>query len=209
MPAHHPMTDPIRAPRFVQRLLFAAASALTLSLAFATAAGAETLTPAPPSDAGCNASPTGTMCSWTERFATPFPVPYGVNCGTFSVRVDLSGECRVTAFYDSSGTLQRRIRHSTYSGTLINSVTGASVPHTGHFTIFDDLVAGTTTITGMLSRTVISGEGLVWRNIGRIVRSLQNGAVLFEAGEHGTWDVLREPSIASALCGALGQDVAG
>lgn len=110
----------------------------------------------------------------------------------------------MTAFYDESGNLDRRIRHSSYQGVLVNSVSGATVPHVGRFTIVDDLEAQTTTITGALSHTVIPGEGLVWRNIGRIVISTANGAVLFEAGEHGTWDVLNDPAIAAELCAALG-----
>jgi hypothetical protein len=120
------------------------------------------------------------------------------------VRVNLAGNRNVTAFYDASGALERRIRHSSYSGRLINSASGTSVPHVGHFTIHDDLTAGTSTITGMLSRTVLPGEGLVWRNIGRIVTSLANGAVLFEAGEHGTWDVITDSNVSAELCAALG-----
>ena len=185
------------------RFAIMAAGLLALELLGASGAMAVTLTPAPPAGAQCQTSPSGTVCSWTETFATPFPVPYGVTCGAFSVRVNLAGERMVTAFYDETGALERRIRHSSYSGTLSNSVTGMTVPHVGHFTIFDDLVAGTTTITGMLSRTVINGEGLTWRNIGRLQLSSSNGALLFEAGEHGTWDVLTDPSVATELCAAL------
>ncbi len=169
-----------------------------------SAVRAQTLTPPPPADAECQTSPVGTICRWTETFGTPFPVPYRVTCDGFAVLVDLSGERRITAFYDASGTLERRIRHATFSGTLSNSVTGATVPHQGHFTAVDDLGAGTSAITGRLSRTVLPGEGVVWRNIGRVVLSSANGAVLFEAGEHGTWAVLTDPSAAEELCTALG-----
>jgi hypothetical protein len=181
----------------------AAAPLVALSLLCASAMLAVTLTPAPPAGAECQTSPAGSVCKWTETFATPFPVPYGVTCGAFSVRVNLAGERKVTAFYGDSGALERRIRHSTYVGTLVNSVSGTTVPHVGQFTIFDDVVAGTSTISGMLSRTVVEGEGIVWRNIGRIVTSTSNGAVLFEAGEHGTWDVLTDPDVAAELCAAL------
>ena len=180
------------------------AALVAMSLITASTALAANLTPPPPAGADCETSPNGSVCSWTETFATPFPVPYGVSCGTFVVRVNLAGERHVTAFFDGNGTLVRRIRHSTYTGTLINSVTGAAVPHVGHFTIFDDVAAGTSTITGMLSRTVVGGEGLVWRNIGRIELSTSNGGVLFEAGEHGTWDVVTDPNVAAGLCAALG-----
>jgi hypothetical protein len=180
-----------------------AAAILAMTALTSTVALAVTLTPSPPPGADCQSSPNGTVCSWTEAFATPFPVPYGVSCGTFSVRVNLAGTRDVIGFYGADGLLERRIRHSSYEGTLINSVTGASVPHIGHFTIFDDVIAGTSTITGMLSRTVVAGDGLVWRNIGRIELSLATGAVLFEAGEHGTWDVGADPAVSTELCAAL------
>lgn len=194
---HHPIA------RRVGRLTVAAATLLALSSLGASAAQAATLTPPPPGGADCQTNPSGTVCSWIESFATPFPVPYGVTCSGFSVLVHLAGERHVTAFYDENGALAQRIRHSSYVGTLRNSVTAATVPHIGHFTIFDDLAARTSTITGMLSRTVLGGEGLVWRNIGRIVLSTSNGALLFEAGEHGTWDVPTDPSVAAELCAAL------
>jgi len=190
--------------RTLRRLIAASVFLLTMSAVTPGGVLAATLTPPPPAGAACEATDGGTLCSWDEVFKTPFPVPYGVSCGTFAVRVDLSGERHVIAFYDVAGALERRIRHASYEGTLINSVTGASVPHQGRFTIFDDFGAGTTTITGRLSRTVVPGEGLVWRNIGRIQMSLANGAVLFEAGEHGTWDVLGDPTVSAELCAALG-----
>jgi hypothetical protein len=187
----------------LRRFVAATATAAALAVFGASGALAATLTPPPPASATCEASDSGTVCMWDEVFRTPFPVPYGVSCGTFTVRVNLSGERHVIAFYDVTGALSRRIRHASFVGTLINSVTGASVPHEGRFTIVDDVGAGTTTITGRLSRTVVAGEGLIWRNIGRIQMSLANGAVLFEAGEHGTWDVLGDPGVASELCAAL------
>jgi hypothetical protein len=189
--------------RTFARLVLATSTCLTLAIASPVVASAATLTPAPPAGADCASSQEGTICTWDEAFATPFPVPYGVSCGAFTVRVNLSGQRHVKATYDATGALVTRVLHSRYSGTLVNSVTGASVPHRGNFTIFDDLAAATRTITGMLSRTVVDGDGLVWRNIGRITVSLQGGAVLFEAGEHGTWDVLSDPSTANELCAAL------
>jgi hypothetical protein len=185
------------------RLILAGITLVTVGALSTGAAWAVSLTPAPPAGADCETSAGGTVCHWTEHFATPFPVPYGVSCGSFTVRVDLSGDRTVEAFYDANGAIERRLRHAAYEGTLINSATGASVPHIGHFTIHEDFGAGTSTITGMLSRTVVGGAGLVWRNIGRIETSLANGALLFEAGEHGTWDVVTDPGVSAALCAAL------
>lgn len=190
--------------RLLARLILTVATVLAISAAAVPAALAQTLTPAPPATARCETSPSRTVCFWTEPFGTPGAVPYGVTCAGFSVRVNLTGERRFTAFYDDEGTLVRRVRHATYSGTLINSVTGAAVPHEGRFNMIEDFAAGTLTITGMLSRTVVPGEGLVWRNIGRIVLALQGGGVLFEAGEHGTWAVLAgDTSAAADLCASL------
>jgi hypothetical protein len=190
--------------RTIRHLFVAAAAVIALSAASASGTLATSLSPTPPAGADCQTSSAGTVCTWSETFATPFPVPYGVSCGSFAVRVNLSGERRVIAFYGATGLLERRIRHASYEGALINSATGASVPHVGAFTIVDDFGAGTSTITGMLSRTVVNGEGVIWRNIGRLVVSLSNGALLFEAGEHGTWDVVTDASVAAELCGALG-----
>lgn len=203
MSAHARVTLRTTLIRAIARSLIAG-GLLVASSAMAPGTFAASLTPAPPASAECRDTGSGTTCSWTEHFATPFPVPYGVTCDGFTVKVHLSGERRVTAFYDDSGALDRKIRHGTFSGTLRNSVTGASVPHEGHFTIVDDFGDGTSTITGMLSRTVLPHEGVIWRNIGRVVVSLQTGALLFEAGEHGTWDVVGDPDVAARLCEALG-----
>ena len=60
------------------------------------------------------------------------------------------------------------------------------------------------TITGILSRTVIQGEGVTWRNIGRIVLALNGGAVLAEASDHDTWALLvGDLSGADGLCAAM------
>jgi hypothetical protein len=190
--------------RTFARLALAASTLLALVGVVPNPISAVTLTPAPPAGATCQSSPTGTICFWLDTaFHTPGPVPYGVACDGFSVRVQLAGERRFRFVYDADGVLVERDRHISYTGSLSNSVTGASVPHVGDFAVVDDFVAGTSTISGMLSRTVVDGGGLIWRNIGRVVISLASGAVLFEAGEHGTYDVGGDPSVAAALCAAL------
>jgi len=186
------------------RLAFVPSTLLALVLVAPVGVSGVTLTPPPPAGSTCQAGSVGTICFWLDTaFHTPGPVPYGVSCDGFTVRVQLAGERRFRLVYDASGTLIERDRHIAYTGALSNSVTGASVPHVGHFLVVDDFQAGTSTITGMLSRTVVSGDGLTWRNIGRVVLSLANGAVLFEAGVHGTYDVGVDPSVAAGLCAAL------
>ena len=190
--------------RSLVRIALAMSTMLALIGVAPNGVSAVTLTPPPPAGATCQSSPTGTICFWLDTaFHTPGAVPYGVACDGFSVRVQLAGERRFRFVYDASGTLVERDRHISYTGALSNSVTGATVPHVGRFAVVDDFIAGTSTISGMLSRTVVGGDGLIWRNIGRIVLSLASGAVLFEAGEHGTYDVGGDPSVAAELCAAL------
>jgi hypothetical protein len=154
---------------------------------------------------GCTATATGSICFTEDTFTTPFQLPYGVSCDGFTVKVFLTRERQSKSVYDANGALVQVTRHVTFSGNLFNSVTGASVPHEGHFTITDDILAGTSTITGMLSRTVVDGEGLVWRNIGRVVLRLGTPNVLFEAGDFGTYAVIGgDASAAAELCAALG-----
>jgi hypothetical protein len=186
------------------RLALVASTCIALAGFAPLHAAAATLTPPPPPGATCETSPERTVCFWLDTaFHTPGPVPYGVSCAGFSVKVQLAGERRFRFVYDADGVLVERDRHISYSGSLSNSVTGAWVAHEGAFAVVDDFVAGTSTISGMLSRTVVPGDGLIWRNIGRVVISLASGAVLFEAGEHGTYDVGGDPSVAAALCSAL------
>lgn len=190
--------------RSLVRLALIASTILAVA-AVPAVASAVVLTPPPPPDSRCESNQSGTICFWTDTaFHTPGAVPYGVACDGFSVRVQLAGVRRFTLFYDETGALVERQRHISFSGSLLNSVTGASVPHIGHFNVVDDFQAGTSTINGMLSRTVVGGDGLIWRNIGRVVVALANGALLFEAGEHGTYDVGGDPSVATELCAALG-----
>jgi hypothetical protein len=153
---------------------------------------------------GCTSTATGSICFTQDTFTTPFQLPYGVSCDGFTVKVFLTRERQSKAVYDTNGALVQVTRHVTFSGNLFNSVTGASVPHEGHFTITDDIAAGTSTITGMLSRTVVDGEGLIWRNIGRVVLRLGTPNVLFEAGDFGTYAVIAgDTSAAAGLCEAL------
>jgi len=190
--------------RTFARFALAASTMLALLSIAPVGASAVTLTPPPPAGATCQSSPNGTICLWLDTtFHTPGPVPYGVTCDGFSVKVQLAGQRRFRLVYGADGVLVERARHISYSGSLSNSVSGASVPHEGDFAVVDDFVAGTSTISGMLSRTVVPSDGLIWRNIGRVVISLASGAVLFEAGEHGTYDVGGDPSVAAELCAAL------
>jgi len=187
------------------RVRIAIIAAIVAAVAVPSVALAATLTPAPPAGARCVTSDAGTRCFWTDTaFATPGAVPYGVTCAGAPVLVSLSGERRFMYVYDEAGSLVRRVRHVTFSGTLSSAITGASVPHVGHFTVIDDYLAGTSTITGMLSRTVVPGEGVIWRNVGRIVVAMNGGTVLAEAGDHDTWAVLAgDLSASGSLCAAL------
>ena len=186
------------ARRFTLALLLGGALALPSS------AAAVTLTPAPPADARCETTSTGTICFWSDTFGPPIPLPYGPTCGGLPVLFFFTGDRSWTTWYDENGTLVRRVRHASYEGTLSIAATGASVPHAGHFTLHEDFLAGTSTVTGLVSRSVVVGDGVIWRHVGRRVVSLATGAPLSQAGDFDLFALLAgDPTVAAELCAAL------
>jgi hypothetical protein len=76
----------------------------------------------------------------------------GDSCGVFGVFFQYSGLRTYIDFYGPDGTLLKEIRHITFTGTLTNDVTGASVPYSGRFTRTFDASTDTVTITGLNSK---------------------------------------------------------
>jgi hypothetical protein len=90
----------------------------------------------------------------------------GDTCGSFGIVFDYSGVRTYIDFYAADGSLVKEIRHITFSGTLTNDVTGASVPYSGRFTRTFDAVANSITITGQNSKVggvpVTTGRSVYW-----------------------------------------------
>lgn len=85
----------------------------------------------------------------------------GIACDGFGVNFAYGGERTYIDFYDSDGTLVKEIRQITYTGTLTNSVTGASIPYEGRFTRTQDFVANTIVVSGLQNRVPIPGQGVI------------------------------------------------
>lgn len=113
--------------------------------------------------------------------AVPFSGSFddgGETCGAaFSVNFTYSGTRTYIDFYGADGTLLKEIRQITFTGTLTNEVTGASVPYTGRFIRTYDAATDTITITGLTDKV-----GGVAVTAGRNVLMLDTAAAT-EAGK--------------------------
>ena len=99
------------------------------------------------------------------------------------IQNDLVIDRRLIDFFDSSGILQKEIRHIEFTATLVNSSTGYSLPYLGRLTRVFDAEAGTVTLTGLLRQTQVPGLGAVDLATGREVVVDATDEVLFAAGQ--------------------------
>ena len=114
------------------------------------------------------------------------PVPTGFDCGSFQVLATFTVERQNITFYDEAGNKLRQIRHASFTGTLYNSVTGASLPYEGAFNRTEDFVAHTVTFTGLRFAVQIPGQGILALDAGQTVLDVSTNppALIFEAGQH-------------------------
>jgi len=87
-------------------------------------------------------------------------------------------------FFDDTGKLVIRRRHNQFTGTLINSTTGYTLPYGGEVNFVFDFQAGTTVITGGTKRIIVPGEGVLAIEAGRRVLSMSTGAIVEDDGQH-------------------------
>jgi hypothetical protein len=102
--------------------------------------------------------------------------------GGFNVLFSAVIERTTMNFYDDSGALVLRRRHNQFTGTLINSVTGYTLPYEGEVNFVFDFQAGTRTITGGTKRIIVPGQGVLAIEAGRTVTGLASGAILEQDG---------------------------
>ena len=89
---------------------------------------------------------------------------------------------RTESFYNDAGVLTLIRRHMTFTGILVNAVTGISVPYQGEATVTIDPAAGTRTVTGQTRRTDLPGSPTLLAS-GRTVYALSAPpTVLDESG---------------------------
>jgi len=87
-------------------------------------------------------------------------------------------------FFDDTGTLVIRRRHNQFTGTLINSATGYTLPYEGEVNFVFDFQGGTTAITGGTKRIIVPGQGVLAIEAGRRVLDTSNGAIVEDDGQH-------------------------
>jgi hypothetical protein len=109
-------------------------------------------------------------------------------------------DLRVITFFDEAGDPVSVQVHGNFEGVVTNPETGQSVRDPGHITRFIDLIEGTRGPVGLVYSTTVPGVGVVFHDVGRLVRDLEDGSIIFEAGPH---DVLHGDYVA-LFCAALG-----
>jgi hypothetical protein len=175
----------------------------------------QTLNPPPPSFEPCKAVGSGTICAGTRTVVVNDDT--GSVCGdganVFDIVLAATVDQLASRTYDRDGNMTQRFIQDTYrSGRFANSVTGASVPFTGHDTVTDvltipaDFNSATETIDGQFAVT-LPHLGTVYLAAGRIASSVSDATIALQAGP----GVLTEwfvnggpPEAPSELCSALG-----
>ena len=153
--------------------------------ASATRPGTQVLNPPPPSFEVCKAVGSGTICAG-ERTVN-LNDDTGAVCGdgsdAFDIIITGTLDQLATRTYDTDGNMTRRFIRDTYrSGRFVNSVTGASVPFTGHDTVTDllavpaDFNTATEAIDGEFIVT-LPRAGAVYLSAGTNVTAVADGTL--------------------------------
>lgn len=106
---------------------------------------------------------------------------------------------RIITFFDDAGNPVQVQVHINFEGVVTNPATGQTLRDPGHATRFIDLTTGFHGPVGLYYSTTVPGVGVVFHDVGRLVRDFENN-VVFEAGPH---DVLESGDVA-LFCVALG-----
>jgi hypothetical protein len=109
-------------------------------------------------------------------------IPNFVACPGFLVRGEFDVSRTVTTFYDSDGVIVRQVTHVHFTGELINTATGKSIPDEGNQIVISDLTDGTTATVGRVRVVTVPHEGEILAQVGRVVRDA-SGNVIFIAGQ--------------------------
>jgi hypothetical protein len=139
----------------------------------------------------------------------PFSDTYsfiGMSCDGFDIRIEGTETRSATVFSDDQGEVDRVIeRVRAPHDVLTNTVTGESIVNRGKFTHFYQRNPGSDTfkvaITGFRYFVNRAGEGVVLRDVGRIVYATQfQEDILFSAGVH---ELAYDADIEPAFCAVL------
>lgn len=118
-----------------------------------------------------------------------------IDCGGFDAILERHFTGLVTIFFDNAGNPTRVQIHATMTGSLTNSVTGASLPLRGEVLLVDDFTTGVVTFVGPVFFANQPGRGSVITDTGRV--SFSGDEIVFQAGPH---DLIQNPEL---LCAAV------
>lgn len=120
----------------------------------------------------------------TDEHIGPFDAGVYESCsaGFDVLQKNLVIDRRRIDFYDESDNLVREIRQVYFTADLVNSVSGYTLTYYAHFTRVWDVPTDTVTLTGLLRKIQIPGEGTVDLAAGREVIDA-NDNVTFVAGQ--------------------------
>jgi hypothetical protein len=150
----------------------------------------QTLNPPPPSFEPCKAVGSGTICFGSRTVVVNDDTGSVCGEGANAFDIVLSATVNQTASrtYNRDGNMTERFILDTYrSGQFVSSVTGASVPFTGHDTVTDilavpaDFNTATETIKGEFAVTLPS-TGAVYLTAGRLAVAVVDGTISSQAG---------------------------
>lgn len=173
----------MKTPRILRCLVVLLLSLVMFAALAVRPVAAQGLNPPPLVGSSCHATGSGTICHGTSTFSFSAS---GVSCGAFEIIQTADVTVRATLFYNQDGNATRWVLHNGELGTFANSITGASVPFTGHFTqTFTFVTPGdfssvTITTTGLVDKVTLPGEGVVLHDAGKVVVS--EGQVVFQSG---------------------------
>jgi hypothetical protein len=106
-----------------------------------------------------------------------------IHCRGFTLHEEmLSEDVTTTTYFDGSGVPKQVATKANFDGVITNSATGATTPDHSVFTETDDLVNGTTTISGPSYHYKVPGQGDVYAEVGHQIFVTDTGEVIFQAG---------------------------
>jgi hypothetical protein len=123
-----------------------------------------------------------------EAFTVQFANEVFADCGDFQILGSATVEFRITTFVDDTGTPVRAQVHIHYLGTVTNSVTGATLPDTGHLTETFDLDSGEerlSRLVGLNYQTTVPGLGTIVQDVGLLVFEPDGDVIPYGPHEFG------------------------
>ena len=134
---------------------------------------------------GLSSSPAFAQAPVKETFVDQgiFTLP-DIDCGSFMLHEDMVSEnVTTTTFFDNAGNPVQVATKANFDGVVTNSLTGNTFRDHSVFTETDDLVNGTTIISGPSYHYHVPGNGEVYAEVGHQVSVTDTGDVLFQAGQ--------------------------